>query len=92
MPSLLTAEAERCEGLVQVGAGDWSVIIDPAPEVHPVCEFATHSEIGSRILAECPDESMCRVSIPLRGEAGAGMEHDSMKRILEVLSVERIGK
>jgi hypothetical protein len=90
---LLTANVlaqDRCEGLVQVGYRDWSIIIDKRGSF--VCEFETYSKIGDQILADCPDSSMCSISLPLRGDPGAIIEHGSMKTIVEVRSIQRIEK
>jgi hypothetical protein len=86
---LLTANVlaqDRCEGLVQVDYGDWSIIIDKRGSF--VCEFETYSKIGDQILAVCPDSSMCSVFLPLRGDPGAIIEHGSMKTIVELRTIQ----
>jgi hypothetical protein len=82
---------DKCEGLVQVGYGDWSIIIDYRGSF--VCEFETYSKIGEQILAKCSDSSTCSIYLPLRGgDPGAILEHRSMKTIVEVRSIQRIEK
>jgi hypothetical protein len=88
IPSTLRAEPNRCEGLVQVGEGDWSIIIGRYDS--PVCRFWTYSTLGYRIFAECPDSSMCSIALLSNREPGA--EHRSTKTIVDVSSIQRIEK
>jgi hypothetical protein len=78
----------KCEGLVQVGYGDQSIIIDNLGNF--VCKFQTHSRAGRQILTECPDGSLCSVSLPLKNDPGAIIDHDSFWTIVDVRNVERI--
>ncbi len=87
-PSILKAEYDRCEGLIQVGEGDWSIII--GSDGDPVCRFWTYSETGGRIFAECPDGSMCRIFLPSKGEPGAPIKWGAKTTILEIRDIQRI--
>ena len=84
----IAKDDEKCEGLVQVGYADRSIIIDRLGD--SVCEFQTYSRTGRQILAECPDASMCSVSVPLKGDFGALIDNGSVKTIVEVRAVDRI--
>lgn len=88
VPSVLKAKHDRCEGLVQVGQGDWSIII--CSHGGSVCWFWTDSKAGHRILAECPDGSVCSISVQSKGEPRAPTEHGRTKTIVEVWDIRRI--
>src|SRR6266540_4136815 len=81
IPSVLKAAYDRCEGLVQVGQGDWSIII--CRHGGSVCRFWTDSKAGHQILDKCPDGSVCSISLPSKGEPGAPIEHGTTKTIVE---------
>ena len=59
------ADSNVCQGTVQVGK-EWTTVKgefgDYAPEG---CQFQTTSELGRRIIAACPDTSVCMIDVPL---------------------------
>jgi hypothetical protein len=69
VPSMLKADYDKCEGLVQVGEGDWSIVI--GNDEGSVCRVWTYSKTGSQIFAKCPDGSMCKIFLPSKGEPRA---------------------
>jgi hypothetical protein len=59
------AGSNECEGRVTVGK-EWTIIKGDTGDFAPDgCRFRTSSKLGHRILATCPDNSDCTVSIPL---------------------------
>ncbi len=88
VPSVLKAEQDRCEGLIQVGPSDWSIII--CSHGDSVCGFRTHSKLGLQILDKCPDGSVCSISLLSEGERGAPIERGTTKTIVEAWGIQRI--
>jgi hypothetical protein len=88
VPSILKAEYDRCEGLVQVGEGDRLIIIG-SDEIS-VCRVWTYSKTGSRIFAKCLDGSMCRILLPLKSEPGARTEQGARRTIVDTRDIQRI--
>ena len=89
-PSMLKADYDRCEGLVQVGEGDWSIII--GNDESSVCRVWTYSKTGGRIFAKCPDGSMCRIFLPSKSEPGARTEQGATRTIVDTRDIQRIEK
>ena len=75
LPSPPHTPVGMCVGHVQVGK-EWTTVKrefgDYAPEG---CRFQTASELGRRIIAACPDTSVCVIDVPLtkRSSALAGI-------------------
>jgi len=88
IPSVSKAGYDRCEGLVQVGPDVWSIVISNRD--NSVCWFESYSKAGHEILAECPNGSVCSISLPLKGEPGAPIEHGTIKRIVEMLAIQHL--
>ena len=55
------AGSNVCYGLVKVGRGWTTVVSDYGDYAPNGCRFRTKSELGRKILAECPDGSECEI-------------------------------
>ena len=65
--ALLTATAHAgsntCEGTIQIG-DEWTTVKSNVGDYSPDgCRFKTKSKLGRRILAICPNNSECMISI-----------------------------
>ena len=70
------AGSNVCYGLVKVGRGWTTVVSDYGDYAPNGCRFRTKSELGRKILAECPDGSECEIIKEAEGQRAAADSDD----------------